>query len=180
MAVRATLVLAVAGVAALNLRRQNKRITNNSSGNGSGIIESKATPPSPTTPISSSIMIRLATSSDIDSIVTVVNFAYRGKEGSKPWTTEKHLIQGPRIRRVQLEALLAKDMTREAAILVAIDNKGTLVGCIKLERSNDNIVTSPHSILNYHPSAIQGNQNAYDALCCVSLHSCSVIWVCSQ
>lgn len=52
---------------------------------------------------------RFATKEDVSRITSVVNWAYRGKEGGKSgWTGEKHLVEGARISEKGVEELLSQ------------------------------------------------------------------------
>lgn len=73
-----------------------------------------------------------ADESHADSLVDLVNSAYRGDSSKKGWTTEEHLLGGQRIDRQGILDILNKPDT---TILIAEDDDtGTLLGCVQLER----------------------------------------------
>ncbi|EFA77754.1 hypothetical protein PPL_09252 [Heterostelium album PN500] len=94
---------------------------------------------------------RRAESKDIDDLTRIINWAYRGKEGANPWTTEKHLVKGQRINEAALTKELLTDPLLKTIVLVELveeengaepvdQNQGEqqqqrrIVGTIKIER----------------------------------------------
>ncbi|KYQ91722.1 hypothetical protein DLAC_07504 [Tieghemostelium lacteum] len=90
---------------------------------------------------------RLATTDDIDQLVDIVNWAYRGKEGTNPWTTEKGLVEGKRITPQMLENLLSTD--KNVTQIFVLENAGAdstlqdgaaarkeVLGCVKIDRES--------------------------------------------
>lgn len=69
--------------------------------------------------------IRLAQATDIQSIVKLINTAYRSNLG---WTHEHDIFLGDRINEAQLSELLA----RPDVELYVLENDDQLVGCIGL------------------------------------------------
>lgn len=69
--------------------------------------------------------IRLAQATDIQSIVKLINTAYRSNLG---WTHEHGIVSGDRINKTQLSELL----TRSDFELYVLENDDQLVGCIGL------------------------------------------------
>lgn len=76
------------------------------------------------------LSFRYATTSDVGTIVDLVQSAYRGERSRQGWTTEADLIDGQRTDAGLVAATLAR---REDAILLAQEN-GTdrVVGCAEL------------------------------------------------
>lgn len=80
------------------------------------------------------IQIEPATLAVAPAIVELMERAYRGSESLKGWTSEAHLIDGPRTSLAEITACVNDPDTQ---ILVAIDGDGRLLGCaaIALEGS---------------------------------------------
>ncbi|WP_432209705.1 GNAT family N-acetyltransferase [Acinetobacter variabilis] len=74
--------------------------------------------------------IRLAQATDIQSIVKLINTAYRSNLG---WTHEHDIVSGNRINEAQLSELLA----RPDVELYVLENNDQLVGCIGLTHFPD-------------------------------------------
>jgi predicted N-acetyltransferase YhbS len=80
--------------------------------------------------------IQPATRHDITAIIQVVNSAYYGEAGSKSWTSEGHLVAGPRITEENLHTYLQQPTV---TILKCADEQGTIVGCVLLEKKKDTL-----------------------------------------
>lgn len=80
--------------------------------------------------------IEKATPADIERLVKLVNSAYRGEEAKKGWTHEADLISGTvRIDEQSLHEIITKE---NAAILKCTENN-MLVGCVYLEKRNEDL-----------------------------------------
>jgi ribosomal protein S18 acetylase RimI-like enzyme len=83
-----------------------------------------------------SLVIRLATESDVEAITQLVNSAYRGETGLKAWTTEASFIAGQRIDQKGVSEILSRPQSH---ILVATRTSAsqgasaTLLGCVHIE-----------------------------------------------
>ena len=75
---------------------------------------------------------RLATFDDVESLVALVNSAYRGDSSRAGWTTEADLLDGLRIDAERLKAAIASHA--DNAVLVHED-AGRLVACVHLQRT---------------------------------------------
>ena len=76
-----------------------------------------------------------ADESHIDSLVALVNSAYRGDSSKEGWTTEADLLDGQRIDADGIREILNKE---DSVILVAEnDDDGELLGCVHLEKHGD-------------------------------------------
>ncbi|NLA37101.1 MAG: GNAT family N-acetyltransferase [Actinobacteria bacterium] len=82
------------------------------------------------------LVIRDAELSDVDTIVDIVARAYRGGEGEAGWTTESQFLGGQRTDRDEVRAEVNDP---NGKLLVATDQRGTLVGCIKVDRVADGV-----------------------------------------
>ncbi len=70
--------------------------------------------------------LTLATPADIPRLTRLVNSAYRGETSRQGWTTEAHLLDGPRIDEAGVRELLAAP---DAALLLCQNAGGELLGC---------------------------------------------------
>lgn len=76
-----------------------------------------------------------ADESHVESLVELVNSAYRGDSSKVGWTTEADLLGG---QRVDAEGILASLNKEDSVILVAEnDDDGELLGCVHLEKHDD-------------------------------------------
>ena len=78
-------------------------------------------PPSPT--------LRSATPADVPALAALINCAYRGAPAQAGWTTEGHLLDGPRIDEATLLTMLAAT----PAVLFLAEIDGQPAGCVYLE-----------------------------------------------
>lgn len=75
--------------------------------------------------------IRTVCSDDIDSIVSLVNGAYRGEEAKKGWTTEADVLGG---QRTDFAAIASTLNEPDSVILGAFTKEANeLVGCVYLK-----------------------------------------------
>ncbi|WII72557.1 GNAT family N-acetyltransferase [Bdellovibrio sp. 22V] len=73
-----------------------------------------------------------ADESHVESLVELVNSAYRGDSSKKGWTTEADLLGGQRVDSQGIAELIHKD---DSIVLIAEDDDtGKLLGCVHLER----------------------------------------------
>ncbi|MGZ3772504.1 MAG: GNAT family N-acetyltransferase [Pseudobdellovibrionaceae bacterium] len=73
-----------------------------------------------------------ADDSHIESLVNLVNSAYRGESAKKGWTSEADLLGGQRIDAERIHELIN---TEDSVVLIAEnDDNGTLLGCVHLEK----------------------------------------------
>ncbi len=77
-----------------------------------------------------SIVFRPAGHDDIESLVELVESAYRGESSRVGWTTEADLLEGQRIDRDGMRAAIDKD----GAIILLAERHGELLGCANIER----------------------------------------------
>ena len=83
------------------------------------------------------LQFQIETCSDhITQLTSLINQAYRGKEGLNRWTTEHHLVKGQRIHEHQLmECILDVD-----TILYSAWRSQELAGCICLKPVNGDTI----------------------------------------
>ena len=79
------------------------------------------------------LTFRNAAHDDIDSIVALVQSAYRGDASRAGWTTEADILDGQRIDASMLETMLANP----AATFLLAERDGKLFACCELQRKGD-------------------------------------------
>lgn len=67
---------------------------------------------------------------DVKELNKIINFAYRGDESKKGWTTEAEILGGLRIDEQALQALLSRE---EITILKYTTEEGEIYGTVNLE-----------------------------------------------
>lgn len=72
---------------------------------------------------------RYAVAADTPALVDLIELAYRGVDAAGKWTSEAHLLTGPRTNHEEISALIARNDTR---FLVA-EVDGKIVGCCLLQ-----------------------------------------------
>jgi predicted N-acetyltransferase YhbS len=78
------------------------------------------------------LKIREARSTDIPSLVTLVNSAYRGETGSRGWTSEAAFIGGQRIDKTLMSEILESE---DQVLLIACQDV-KIIGCVHLSKLN--------------------------------------------
>ncbi|MBC6699361.1 GNAT family N-acetyltransferase [Hymenobacter puniceus] len=76
------------------------------------------------------LQISPATSADLPALADLVNNAYRGEASLRGWTTEAHLLDGPRTNEADLRELSAAP---GATFLLARTDSGELVGSVYIK-----------------------------------------------
>lgn len=100
----------------------------------------------------SALTIRLATPSDRDAIVSLMQRAYRGDESRLGWTSEADLIDGERITREAIDQVLKSPHHR---LLIAKNGEGQLIGCADIEHLSETPDTCSFGKFAVEP-ALQG------------------------
>jgi GNAT superfamily N-acetyltransferase len=77
------------------------------------------------------LTITPATAADIPDLVSFVNGVYRGEASRQGWTTEAHLLDGPRIDAGSLQDMLDAE---GAVLLMGRNEAGELVGSVYLQK----------------------------------------------
>ena len=72
-----------------------------------------------------------ATAADVPALAALINRAYRGEASRQGWTTEDHLLDGPRIGEAALLDMLG---TPQATLLAYRAAGGSLAGCVYVQR----------------------------------------------
>eukprot|EP01133_Synstelium_polycarpum_P012168 gene12168-14242_t len=107
---------------------------------------------------------RKAETRDVEQLTKVINYAYRGKEGCKPWTCEDHLVKGLRIDEIGLTKEIASDPMVKCIFLVELCEQQvqdgqevrTIVGSIKIERESADSKAAMIGMFSVDP-ALQSN-----------------------
>eukprot|EP01132_Coremiostelium_polycephalum_P004660 gene4660-5822_t len=108
---------------------------------------------------------RMVESKDIDQLIQIVNWAYRGKQGVSSWTTEEDLVAGLRVTREMIEKDMAKsDQVTQIMIVEKIPDEADgadgaddtiqneIVGCVKIERNEPTDDNAVIGMLSVNPS----------------------------
>ena len=74
-------------------------------------------------------ILRAATAADAPALADLINRAYRSEPARAGWTTEGHLLEGPRIDKATLLEMLAA----APAVLLQAEIAGQPAGCVYLE-----------------------------------------------
>jgi len=75
--------------------------------------------------------IGAATAADVPALASLINRAYRGEASRQGWTTEDHLLDGPRISEAALHDMLG---TPQATLLTYHGAGDSLAGCVYLHQ----------------------------------------------
>jgi ribosomal protein S18 acetylase RimI-like enzyme len=73
-----------------------------------------------------------ATAADADTLNRLVNYAYRGEESKRGWTTEADLLDGTRIDADALRDLIA----RPGTVILMYKEDDELLGCVELRKED--------------------------------------------
>ena len=79
-----------------------------------------------------------ATVADAPALTDLINRAYRSEASQAGWTTEGHLLDGPRIDQATLLEMLAA----APAVLLQAELAGRLAGCVYLEPQGNTLYLS--------------------------------------
>lgn len=69
----------------------------------------------------------------IDSLVEMVNLAYRGGKATVAWKNENHLVSGPRIVKSDLERYIASP---DSSIIAISNSDNLLLACVQVEKND--------------------------------------------
>lgn len=104
--------------------------------------------------------IKPATLAHIAELERLVNSAYRGESSKAGWTTEADLLGGVRITTDGLQALLEN---KEATLLIAQEEQGTIAGCVYLELQGDALYLGMLTVAPHLQNAGIGKKLLYAA-----------------
>ena len=89
--------------------------------------------------------------SDIQSIVAVVNAAYRGEDSTvRGWTDESHLLAGSRTGMADVTRLLGEP---GSTFLKYVDTDGALTGCVHVQQQGNTLYLGMLSVSPAHQGA---------------------------
>lgn len=77
-----------------------------------------------------------AETGDIPALVLLINKAYKGEGSKRAWTSEGNLFDGLRTNENALTELLSDE---NAIMLKYVNDNGTIVGCVYLEKQDSQI-----------------------------------------
>jgi ribosomal protein S18 acetylase RimI-like enzyme len=77
---------------------------------------------------------RYAGAADVPAVAALIEAAYRGPDAQRGWTTESHLLTGPRTNEADIAALLT-DAAESRFLLAELD--GIPVACALVQRAGD-------------------------------------------
>jgi ribosomal protein S18 acetylase RimI-like enzyme len=87
--------------------------------------------------VDTSATISLATPADAPALAALINQAYRGPATPQTWTTESHLLDGPRISESHVLKMATQSHDNQAALLKYEAGTGVIQGCVYLEVNED-------------------------------------------
>ncbi|TGE16143.1 GNAT family N-acetyltransferase [Hymenobacter elongatus] len=105
--------------------------------------------------MSLNLTITPAATADIPALVAFVNGVYRGESSRQGWTTEAHLLEGPRIDAAALAEMLQAE---EAVLLMGHDEAGALAGSVYLQKQADTLYLG---MLSVDPTRQSGGIGKY-------------------
>jgi N-acetylglutamate synthase-like GNAT family acetyltransferase len=77
------------------------------------------------------LAVRAAALSDVDALIELIQYAYRGGKPNTSWTGEEHLVKGPRITPDKLRQIIQQPQSAVLLCeLVEDGGKARIVGCI--------------------------------------------------
>lgn len=79
----------------------------------------------------------------VPAVTDLINHAYRGSDGARRWTTEQHLVAGPRIDQTAVQALLQEP---DSMLLVGVD-AGELVCCLSIKHMGEVVEFGTFAVL---------------------------------
>jgi ribosomal protein S18 acetylase RimI-like enzyme len=80
-------------------------------------------------------MITKATLTDIPTLVTLINSAYRGESSKKGWTTEAHLLEGKRTDEQEMTAVFLEPKNT----ILKYTNHDTIIGSVLLVEKGEQL-----------------------------------------
>lgn len=84
------------------------------------------------------LAVRSAIQADVDPLLELIQYAFRGGKPNKSWTGEEHLVKGPRITRERLIDLIDR---KDGAVLLceSVESGGQsrIVGCIHVFKETE-------------------------------------------
>jgi len=118
--------------------------------------------------VDTSATISLATPADAPALAALINQAYRGPATPQAWTTEAHLLEGPRISEGHVLKMLTQPHDNKAALLKYEAGNGAIQGCVYLEVKEDSLYLSTLAVA----PKMQGQGVGRQLLAAAENHAC--------
>jgi ribosomal protein S18 acetylase RimI-like enzyme len=80
--------------------------------------------------MSAAPFFRYATQTDVNALIALIESAYRSPEHAGSWTSEAHLLKGPRTTEAEISALVADPDSR----FLLAERGGRLAGCCLIQK----------------------------------------------
>ena len=113
-----------------------------------------------------------ATTADVPALAALINRAYRGEASRQGWTTENHLLDGPRIGEA---ALLDMLRTPQATLLTYRDASGSLAGCVHLHQQGPQLYLGTLAVAPEAQARGVGRQLLAAAEAYAHQHNCTTL-----
>jgi ribosomal protein S18 acetylase RimI-like enzyme len=79
---------------------------------------------------------------DAPALAALINQAYRGPAAPQAWTTEAHLLDGPRLSEKHVREMATATHGQPTVLLKYVDERGTILGCVYLEHKGTGLYLS--------------------------------------
>lgn len=112
---------------------------------------------------------------DIEDIVALLNYSYRGDRSRKGWTTETDLIGGE--VRTDIRDVTAVMQMPESVFLIIRAADGTLEGCVNLRKTANKAYLGMFSVLPEKQGKGLGKRLMHKAEDWSRSHSCDVLYM---
>ena len=116
-----------------------------------------------------------ATASDIPSLISLINRAYRGEESRRGWTTEAHLLDGE-LRTDEKDILQLMQMP-DTTFLKYINEEGIILGTVLLKKSDDKMYLGMLSVSPLFQSQGIGKELIADAEAYACKCGCNAVFM---
>jgi ribosomal protein S18 acetylase RimI-like enzyme len=92
--------------------------------------------------VDTAALILPATLADAAALTDLINQAYRGPATAQSWTTEAHLLDGPRLSENHVRQMAMPSRDNRAALLKYVAGSGSIQGCVYLELKEKHLYLS--------------------------------------
>ena len=120
-------------------------------------------------------LILPATLADVPALTDLINQAYRGPATAQSWTTEAHLLDGPRLGEGHVRTMLVAARDDHAALLKYVADSGGLQGCVYLEAKGPGLYLSTLAVAPEAQAQGVGRQLLAAAEAYARQHGCTHI-----
>jgi ribosomal protein S18 acetylase RimI-like enzyme len=122
-------------------------------------------------------LILPATPADAPALAALINQAYRGPATPQAWTTEAHLLDGPRISEGHLRKMAFSAAQGHGALLKYVGADGVLVGCVYLEPKGKRLYLSTLAVAPEAQGQGAGRQLLAAAEAYAHQHGCTRVLI---